>query len=121
MGFHVYKSTIPLPPGPDSKRRRGYYTRSTLCNAVKQVMCGKMTVTQAAQHYKIPRTTIQKHFSKAREQHIVKDLYIRRMQALERDLLDQVVPESVFRTRIIYSWYRSPVVIWSEYLASGSS
>ncbi|KAE9419403.1 hypothetical protein Angca_000922, partial [Angiostrongylus cantonensis] len=43
-------------------RRRGYYTRSLLCDAVKQVMRGTMTVTQAAHYYKIPRTTVQKHF-----------------------------------------------------------
>ncbi|KAK6043037.1 helix-turn-helix protein [Cooperia oncophora] len=71
-------------------KRRGYYTRSVLCDAVKQVMLGAMTVTQASRHYKIPRTTIQKHFSKAREQHNLKEMYIRRMEAAEKGLMGRV-------------------------------
>ncbi|KJH53632.1 PHD-finger [Dictyocaulus viviparus] len=85
MGFHVFKSTVPPPLRTDNKPIRGYYMRSILCNAVKQVMRGTMTVTQAARHYKIPRTTVQKHFSKAREQHILKSIYTRQMKAAEQD------------------------------------
>ncbi|WKY12931.1 hypothetical protein Q1695_004055 [Nippostrongylus brasiliensis] len=83
MGFHVFPATVPPAPLGDNKLRRGYYTRSILCDAVKQVMIGAMTVTQASRHFKIPRTTIQKHFSKAREQHTLKEMYIRRMEAME--------------------------------------
>ncbi|KAK6028831.1 helix-turn-helix protein [Ostertagia ostertagi] len=99
MGFHVFESTVPPPPLPDNKVRRGYYTRSILCDAVKQVMLGIMTVTQASRHYKIPRTTIQKHFSKAREQHNLKEMYIRRMQAAEKGLVGRV-PESDLQRRL---------------------
>lgn len=93
MGFHVFEATVPPPPLPDNKVRRGYYTRSVLCDAVKQVMLGAMTVTQASRHYKIPRTTIHKHFSKAREQHSLKEMYIRRMQTAEKREIGRV-PES---------------------------
>ncbi|KAK6050951.1 helix-turn-helix protein [Cooperia oncophora] len=99
MGFHVFESTVPPPPLPDNKVRRGYYTRSVLCDAVKQVMLGAMTVTQASRHYKIPRTTIQKHFSKAREQHNLKEMYIRRMEAAEKGLLGRV-PDSDLQRRL---------------------
>ncbi|VDM66903.1 unnamed protein product [Strongylus vulgaris] len=61
MVFHVFEATVPPPPRPDNKARRGYYTRSVLCDAVKQAIFGTMTVTEAARYYKIPRTTIQKH------------------------------------------------------------
>ncbi|VDK52810.1 unnamed protein product [Cylicostephanus goldi] len=47
-------------------------------------MFGNMTVTEAARYYKIPRTTIQKHVSKAREQHLLKEHYIRQMAAARR-------------------------------------
>uniref|UniRef100_A0A7I4YX56 HTH psq-type domain-containing protein n=1 Tax=Haemonchus contortus TaxID=6289 RepID=A0A7I4YX56_HAECO len=99
MGFHVFEATVPPPPLPDNKVRRGYYTRSVLCEAVKQVMLGAMTVTQASRHFKIPRTTIQKHFSKAREQHNLKELYIRRMKAAEKGLIGRV-PESDLEQRL---------------------
>ncbi|KAK5971256.1 hypothetical protein GCK32_006674 [Trichostrongylus colubriformis] len=92
MGFHVFEATVP-PPQLPGKVRRGYYTRSVLCEAVKQVMLGTMTVTQAARHFKIPRTTIQKHFSKAREQHNLKEMYIRKIEAAEKGLLGRV-PEN---------------------------
>ncbi|KIH63859.1 hypothetical protein ANCDUO_05836 [Ancylostoma duodenale] len=61
MVFHVFEATVPPPPRPNNKAIRGYYTRRVLSDAVKQVIFGAMTVTEAAQHFKIPRTTIQKH------------------------------------------------------------
>ncbi|CAJ0588557.1 unnamed protein product [Cylicocyclus nassatus] len=83
MVFHVFEATVPPPPR-ENKARRGYYTRSLLCDAVKQAIFGNMTVTEASRYYKIPRTTIQKHVSKAREQHLLKEHYIRQMAAARR-------------------------------------
>ncbi|KAK6758852.1 hypothetical protein RB195_016216 [Necator americanus] len=97
MVFHVFEATVPPPPRPDNKARRGYYTRTVLCEAVKQAMLGTMTVTEAARFYKIPRTTIQKHVSKAREQHNLKEHYIRRMEAVRRGLEGRMPERDVQR------------------------
>ncbi|KAL6743550.1 hypothetical protein Aduo_016576 [Ancylostoma duodenale] len=95
MVFHVFEATVPPPPRPNNKAIRGYYTRRVLSDAVKQVIFGAMTVTEAAQHFKIPRTTIQKHVSKAREQHNLKEHYIRRMEAVRRGLVGRVPEDDV--------------------------
>ncbi|EYC19286.1 hypothetical protein Y032_0025g1291 [Ancylostoma ceylanicum] len=95
MVFHVFEATVPPPPRPNNKAIRGYYTRRVLSDAVKQVIFGAMTVTEAAQHFKIPRTTIQKHVSKAREQHNLKEHYIRRMEAVRRGLAGRMPEDDV--------------------------
>uniref|UniRef100_A0A1I7XIA0 HTH psq-type domain-containing protein n=1 Tax=Heterorhabditis bacteriophora TaxID=37862 RepID=A0A1I7XIA0_HETBA len=86
MRHHVFPAKVPPPQRSGNKVVRGYYTRSQLSEAVKQALLGKMSVTQAAIQYKIPRTTVQKHVSLARKEHQRAIDYRTRNQAIRRGL-----------------------------------